>query len=77
MNSFERIQSIYYWMRGYAQTRALKITDEELYSICWLSQKVRNDLMHFIPKGYSIDILSIIAVSKIFVKIIDFLAVKS
>ncbi|GAB4286654.1 MAG: hypothetical protein Kow0098_02140 [Ignavibacteriaceae bacterium] len=72
-----RVQDNYYWMRGYAQTRALTITDEELYSICWLSQKVRNDLMHFIPKGYSIDILSIIAASKIFVKIIEYLAVKS
>lgn len=72
-----RVQDDYYWMRRGMHTKAVNINDEELHSICWLSEKVRNDLMHFIPKGYSIDILSIIADSKIFLRIIEFLAIKS
>ena len=72
-----RVQDDYYWMRRYIHTKAVKINDEELHSICWLSEQVRNDLMHFIPKGYSIDILSIIAASKIVLSIIEFLVLKS
>ena len=72
-----RVQDNYYWMRRFVHTKAVKIDDEELHSICWISEQVRNDLMHFIPKGYSIDILSIIAASKIFLRIIKYLAIKS
>jgi len=72
-----RIQDNYSWMKGFAHTKAVKISDEELKLICWLAEEVRNDLTHFIPKGYSIGILSIIEAAKVVLKIIDFLVFES
>jgi len=72
-----RVQDDYFWMRRYVHTKAVKISDEELKLICWLSEEVRNDLIHFIPKSYGIGILSIIEASKVMLKIIDFLVFES
>ncbi len=72
-----RVQDNYFWMGRYFNSKAVEITDEELHDICWLSEKVRNDLMHFIPKGYSIDILSIINATKVVLKVIYFLVFES
>ena len=64
-------------MGGRSHTEAVNINDEELHSICWLSEQVRNDLMHFIPKGYSIGILSIVDAGMIILSMIKFLVQES
>jgi len=51
-----RVQDDYSWMKRFVHTKAVKISDEELKFICWLSEEVRNDLTHFIPKTYGIGI---------------------
>lgn len=72
-----RVQDNYYWMRSYSHTKAVVISDGELESICWITEKVRNDLSHFVPKGYSIDILSIIEAVRVILRIIEFLVFES
>lgn len=59
-SALARVQDQYFWMGQLSCTKAITITDEELEKIVWLTEVVRNDLTHFIPKGYAIDIRSII-----------------
>jgi len=72
-----RVQDEYFWMGRLHGQKALTISDEELEKICWLIEKVRNDLTHFVPKGYSIDILSIIDACQVVLQKIEFLALES
>lgn len=72
-----RVQDEYFWMGRLHGQKALTISDEELEKICWLIEKVRNDLTHFVPKGYSIDILSIIDACQVVLQKIEFLALDS
>lgn len=72
-----RVQDDYYWMKRFVHSKAVKISDEELESICWMSEKVRNDLTHFIPKSYGIGILSIIEAARVVLKVIEFLVFES
>lgn len=72
-----RVQDEYFWMGRLHGQKALTISDEELKKICWLIEKVRNDLTHFVPKGYSIDILSIIDACQVVLQKIEFLALES
>jgi hypothetical protein len=75
--SLARIQDEYYWMSRLIITKAVFISDEELYRIFWLSKRVRNDLMHFIPKGYIIRVIDIIESTRIILRIIDDLVFES
>lgn len=72
-----RVQDQYFWMGSMHGQSALKISDDELKKIFWLIEYVRNDLTHFVPKGYSIDILSIIDACKVVLDKIDYLVFQS
>ena len=72
-----RIQDNYFWMRRFVHSKAVSIADEELIKICWLSEKVRNDLTHFVPKSYIIGIIDVAEAVKIILRIIDSLVFES
>lgn len=72
-----RIQDNYYYMRRYIHSKAVIISDDELKRICWLSEIVRNNLMHFVPKSYAIGIIDIIETAKIIWGIIRSLVFES
>lgn len=72
-----RVQDSYFWMGRLYLSKAVPISDDELESIYWLAEAVRNDLTHFVPKGYAIDILSIINSSQVILDKIEFLAFQS
>ena len=72
-----RVQDGYFWMGRMGGVKPLKLNDEELKGIIWLTDAVRNDLMHLIPKGYSISSLDVISSSLIFINAIEHLALNS
>lgn len=72
-----RVQDQKFWMGRLFGQKAVPVNDEELEQIVWLIEKVRNDLAHFIPKGYSIDIYSIIKAIQVILDKIDFLVFQS
>lgn len=72
-----RIQDQFFWMGRLVCTKAVTISDVELEKIVWLSEAVRNDLAHFIPQGYSIEIKSIIAAALTILDKIDYLVFHS
>ncbi|NWF89928.1 MAG: hypothetical protein HXY50_10760 [Ignavibacteriaceae bacterium] len=72
-----RVQDQYFWMGRLSCSKAVQISDAELEDIVWLAEAVRNDLTHFVPKSYAIDILSIINSSQIILNKIEFLAFQS
>ena len=72
-----RVQDDYFWMGRLYGMKAVKINDVELKQIVWLTDAVRNDLTHFIPKGYSISAIDVIEASLTFIKIIEFLTIES
>lgn len=72
-----RVQDDYFWMGRLYGQKALQISDDELEKICWLVEAVRNDITHYIPKGYVIDVPSIIESCKVVVRKIEFLALES
>ncbi len=72
-----RVQDQYFWMGRLHSQKAVQISDDELEQIVWLSEAVRNDLTHFVPKGYSIGIKRIITASKVMLAKIDFLVFES
>lgn len=75
--SLARVQDQYFWMGRLGGQKAVQINDEELEQIVWLSEMVRNDLTHFVPKGYAVDIHSIIESSLVILDKIDFLVFQS
>lgn len=72
-----RVQDSYFWMGRLHGQKSLIISDEELTKIVWLSDAVRNDLVHFIPKSYAIGIIDIIEATRVVLHKIDFLVFES
>lgn len=72
-----RVQDSYYWMGRSVITRAVKLSDEEWKSIKWLTNSVRNDLMHFVPKLLSVSIRSVKKACLDLLRVIEFLALDS
>lgn len=72
-----RVQDSYFWMARLHGQKSLRISDKELTSIIWLSDAVRNDLTHFIPKSYAVGITDIIEAARIVIHKIDFLIFES
>ena len=72
-----RVQDQYFWMGRLYSQKAVQISDEELEQIYWLTEYVRNNLTHFIPKGYAIGIEQIISASKIILEKIEYLVFES
>ena len=72
-----RVQDSFFWMNRMMTTKALSLTDDELRDIVWLTNEVRNDLTHFIPKYYTIDVPSIRSTGLTAVRAIEFLATRS
>lgn len=76
-SALARVQDSYFWMGRLYLSKAVPISDDELESIYWLTEAVRNDLTHFVPKSFAIDIFSIINSSLIILDKIDFLVSQS
>ena len=70
-----RVQDNFYWM-GRLDSRALKLSDEDIRKIVWLSN-IRNELTHFKPKTFGISIRDIRDSSNIYLNAIEFLALQS
>lgn len=76
-SALARVQDSYYWMGRSVITRAVKLSDEEWKSIKWLTNSVRNDLMHFVPKLLSVSIRSVKKACLDLLRVIEFLALDS
>jgi hypothetical protein len=72
-----RVQDSHFWMARLHGQKSLLVTYEELTKIVWLSEAVRNDLTHFIPKSYAIGIIDIIEAARIVLRKIEYLVFES
>lgn len=72
-----RVQDSYYWMGRSFITRAVKLSAEEWKSIEWLTNNVRNDLVHFVPKLLSVSIGSVKKACLDLLRVLEFLALHS
>ncbi|HUI05990.1 MAG TPA: hypothetical protein VL486_03180 [Verrucomicrobiae bacterium] len=66
-----------FWMGRYVHSKPVTIADDELKVLQWLGLKVRNELIHFVPKHWSIGIRGIQCGCLAAVRIIEFLAFES
>lgn len=72
-----RVQDQHYWMGRLKITKAVELSNSEVDDIVFLSIALRNEFIHYIPKGYLIDIPSIIKVGNTALRAIEFLSLKS
>lgn len=72
-----RVQDQHYWMGRLASIKALELSDSKIDDIVFLSIALRNAFVHYVPKGYLVDIPSIIKVSRTGLQAIEFLALRS
>lgn len=72
-----RVQDSTYWMARLTISNALELTDEEIKHIVWLHNHVRNGLMHFKPKSYTIYVSGIRTACTTILKAVEFLALHS
>jgi hypothetical protein len=72
-----RVQDGYLWMGRMVTTQPLLLSDDEIDNIAWLTNEVRNNLTHFVPKLHLIDIASIKATGSTVIDAIEFLALES
>jgi len=72
-----RVQDSVLWMARLSISNALVLSDEEMLQLVWLNKQVRNDLMHFKPKSYTIFIDGVRTATLTALKAIEFLAVHS
>jgi hypothetical protein len=72
-----RVQDGYHWMARYVDSTPLTLTDEQVRDIDWLTEQVRNRLMHFVPSLSLIEIEGVRETSLVALDAIDFLASKS
>lgn len=72
-----RVQDGVFWMNRLIIHKPLVLTDEEIVNIVWLADAVRNDIMHFTPKGYLIPIYDLLLCSRTYLRAIEFIALDS
>lgn len=72
-----RVQDQTFWMSRLTITKAVTVSDEEWSWIEWLVKHVRNDLVHFVPKGLLVSIGDIRSASAVIVRVIRDLALES
>ena len=72
-----RIQDQEFWMGRHYNISAVSLTEEEWQNITWLTNQVRNDLIHFVPKTLLIHIGDIKRASLDAIRIIEFLCFES
>ncbi len=70
-----RVQDSHFWMARDTRSTAVHITDDDLLHLEYLHNYVRNELMHFIPKSYSICIEDMHSSLLVAVNIIEYLVV--
>jgi len=59
------------WMGGSVISRPVSVSDNEFRDIAWLTEKARNDLQHFVPKHWGIEIAGIVAGTSATVRVIE------
>lgn len=72
-----RVQDAHLWMGRLTISKALVISDEEIRQLTWLHEQVRNDLMHFKPKSYTVFTDGVRIATLTAVRAIEFLALES
>ena len=72
-----RVQDGHFWMNRAISTKPLVLTDDELIDLYWLTENVRNRLMHFVPGGFYIDVASVKETSLVALNAIRFLVIES
>ncbi|MEW5800335.1 MAG: hypothetical protein AB1728_15150 [Bacteroidota bacterium] len=75
--SLTRVQDEKYWMRRMVGVKPVKLTREENKRILWLHDRVRNEFLHFIPKGLTIGINDMRLAILSSLRIIEFLCFES
>ena len=68
--AFARIQDER-WMGGTVISHPVSISDDEFRNIAWLTERVRNDLQHFVPKYLGIEIAGIVVGTSATVRVIE------
>lgn len=72
-----RVQDPVLWMGRTSGAQPLCLSDEQVRRIAWLATKVRNELVHFVPKTNTIFIRGIQEASKDIINAIGFLVFQS
>jgi hypothetical protein len=72
-----RVQDSYFWMGRLFGQQAVVLTDDELIKIFNLTEVIRNNLSHYIPKIFAFSVDDIIENSQPFLKAIEFLVFES
>lgn len=72
-----RVQDGHHWMNRYVNSRPLTLTDKEVQDIAWVTDHVRNRLMHFVPSMSLIGIESVRQTSLVALQAISFLISES
>ncbi len=72
-----RVQDPILWMGRLGNSKALVMSDEEIRQLTWLHQRVRNELMHFKPKSYTVFIDGVRTATLTAVRAVQFLALES
>lgn len=76
-SALARIQDDCFWMHRSIDTKALQLTEKQLEDIQWVTLKLRNEFVHFLPKGYLMDTKEIQSALVTFVNAISFIAFES
>lgn len=72
-----RVMDGHYWMGSYAISSPLKLSDDGIRRIVWLSIEVRNNLAHFQPKINAIFVPDICQAGLVILKALRFLIFES
>lgn len=72
-----RVQDSYFWMGRLTISNALVLSDDEIKHLTWLHGQVRNDLMHFKPKTYTVFTDGVRVATLTAINAVEFLALKS
>lgn len=75
--ALSRVQDSHLWMGRLSISNALVLSDEEIRQLTWLHDQVRNDLMHFKPKSYTVFTDGVRIATLTAVRTIEFLALES
>ncbi|MEW6237925.1 MAG: hypothetical protein AB1656_21260 [Candidatus Omnitrophota bacterium] len=66
-----------YFMKRYVMSKTISINDEDMKTLEWLHEKVRNEVEHFIPKIYLVDSHDLLEASMLCLEISHFLLFES
>lgn len=72
-----RVQDQIFWMGRLSYTKALILNENEWQSIEWITEQVRNNCVHFVPKYWKVHIKDVKDSIKNILRVIEFLSIDS